>query len=54
MFVDSLTSKLSDSIDELGGLLDLIHKFSQTQRKQYYDKIQSLKNQLMLLKTNLK
>jgi hypothetical protein len=54
MFVQNLGEKVSDAIEELGKLLDLLHKFPQQQRKLYLEKIQGLRNQMMLLRTNLK
>lgn len=54
MFISNLSEKISDSNDDLGKLLDGIYKFPQKQRKQYFEKISSVKNQLAALKTNLK
>ena len=41
-------------MDDLGLLLDQIYKFPQKQRENYFEKIQSLKNKLLILKGNLR
>lgn len=45
--------RISECIDSLAVLLDLIHKFPQKQREGYLEKMQSLKNKLLQLKNNL-
>ena len=54
MFILNLTERISISIDELGKLLDILHRFPQQQRKLYLDKIETLKNQMTILQNNLK
>jgi len=54
MQVDTIALRISECIDDLGLILDQIYKFPQKQREQYFDKIQSMKNKLIVLKTNLR
>ena len=54
MFVQSLSDKLADSIDELAKLLDCLHRFPQQMRKLYFERIQGLRQQMTSLKTSLK
>ena len=46
--------RISECLDDLGLLLDQIYKFPQKQREAYFDKIHSLKNKLLMLKSTLR
>ena len=54
MFVQNLSDKIGSALEDLGKILDLLHRFPQQQRKLYFDKISHLKNQMLALRTNLK
>lgn len=54
MDIDLVTIRISECIDDLSLLLDQIYKFPQKQREAYYEKIQSMKNKLLMLKANLR
>ena len=54
MLIESLLDKISESIDELGRLLDQIYKFPLKLREDYVNEIQSMKNKLITLKSAAK
>jgi len=54
MQLETIVTRISECIDDLGCLLDRIYKFPQKQRELYFDKIQSMKNKLLTLKTNVR
>jgi hypothetical protein len=54
MDLDTLSLRLSECLDDLGLLLDQLYKFPQKQREAYFEKIQSLKNRLLMLKSGLR
>lgn len=54
MMMETIALRISECVDDLGLLLDQIYKFPQKQRENYFEKIQSLKNKLLSLKTNLR
>ena len=47
-------NRICECINDLGLLLDQIYKFPQKQREQYFDRIQNMKNKLLLLKSNFR
>lgn len=54
MDTDTISLRISECIDDLSLLLDQIYKFPQKQREIYYEKITSLKNRLLMLKSTLR
>ncbi|CAM6002352.1 unnamed protein product [Sphagnum balticum] len=54
MQVETLMDRLSECVDDLGLLLDQIHRFPQKQRQGYFDRIQTLKDRLLSLKSSLR
>ena len=46
-----LVERISQTVDELGRLLDQIYKFPPKPREAFFEKIQTLKNRLLLLKS---
>ena len=52
--LSELTKKLNHCMDELSKLLDNIYQFPHRQRELFYERIQSLKQSLTAIRTNLK
>ena len=51
---DDLGRKINQCMDELSSLLDSIYQFPHRQRELYYERIQSLKQSLTVIKSSLK
>lgn len=51
---ETVLNRICECINDLGSLLDQIYKFPQKQREQYFDRIQNMKNKLLLLKSNFR
>ena len=51
---EELSHKINQCMDELSKLLDNIYQFPHRQRELYYERIQSLKQSLTVIKSSLK